>query len=295
MFELTAGITGSSGAVNSAVQAVADGALTAAAGIMTEDAGTTLGSDWAGGIQNGVGAQRGRLASAVTQTLRGAAQAARTQFSASAGRPIGRAFAQGIQGGLQAGASSVTSAAAALGGSALSALWGAIGSGGSRFDAIGLAIASGIARGIRRGQGVVRDAAQSTAQLAYDAARATLKIASPSRAMAEIGEYYDQGFAQGIDRGMNQVLSSARALSARAAAETRAGARFESVRQAQAIDYERLGDAVADSCVRRGMGRTVVQMDKRIVGESVEPSVSRATQRRANRSVAGRSARMVLA
>ncbi len=43
------------------------------------------------------------------------------------------------------------------------------------------------------------------------------------------------------------------------------------------------------------MGRTVVQMDKRIVGESVEPSVSRATQRRANRSVAGRSARMVLA
>ena len=295
VFELTAGITGSSGAVNSAVQAVADGALTAAAGIMTEDAGTTLGSDWAGGIQNGVGAQRGRLASAVTQTLRGAAQAARTQFSASAGRPIGRAFAQGIQGGLQAGASSVTSAAAALGGSALSALWGAIGSGGSRFDAIGLAIASGIARGIRRGQGVVRDAAQSTAQLAYDAARATLKIASPSRAMAEIGEYYDQGFVQGIDRGMNQVLSSARALSAMAAAETRTGARFESVRQAQAIDYERLGDAVADSCVRRGMGRTVVQMDKRIVGESVEPSVSRATQQRANRSVAGRSARMVLA
>lgn len=43
------------------------------------------------------------------------------------------------------------------------------------------------------------------------------------------------------------------------------------------------------------MGRTVVQMDKRIVGESVEPSVSRATQQRANRSVAGRSARMVLA
>lgn len=295
VFELTAGITGSSGAVNSAVRAVADGALAAAAGIMTEDAGTTLGSDWAGGIQNGVGAQRGKLASAVTQTLRGAAQAARTQFSASTGGPIGRAFAQAIQGGLQAGASPVASAAAALGGSALSALWGAIGSGGSRFDAIGLAIASGIARGIRRGQGVVRDAAQSTAQLAYDAARATLKIASPSRAMAEIGEYYDQGFAQGIDRGMNQVLSSARALSAMAAAETRAGARFESVRQAQAIDYERLGDAVADSCVRRGMGRTVVQMDKRIVGESVEPSVSRATQRRANRSVAGRSARMVLA
>ena len=65
--------------------------------------------------------------------------------------------------------------------------------------------------------------------------------------------------------------------------------------QGQSIDYGRLGDAVADSFQRRGMGRTVVQMDKRIVGESVEPSVSRATQQRANRSVAGRSARMVLA
>ena len=103
VFELTAGITGSSGAVNSAVRAVADGALAAAAGIMTEDAGTTLGSDWAGGIQNGVGAQRGKLASAVTQTLRGAAQAARTQFSASTGGPIGRAFAQAIQPGARDG------------------------------------------------------------------------------------------------------------------------------------------------------------------------------------------------
>ena len=114
--------------------------------------------------------------------------------------------------------------------------------------------------------------------------------------MAEIGEHYDEGFAQGIERGMAGVLESARALSALAADETQGGAGFTSVQaQGQSIDYGRLGDAVADSFQRRGMGRTVVQMDKRIVGESVEPSVSRATQQRANRSVAGRSARMVLA
>lgn len=291
--DISGGLTGSSGTVNAAVSVVCDGALAAAAAILTADAGTTLGSDWAGGIQSGISGRRAKLVSEVAQTLRVAASAARTQFSASVGRPIGRAFAQGVQGGLQAGAPSVTGAAAVLGSGALSALWGAIGSGGSRFDAIGLAIASGIARGIRRGQWLVKDAAQNTAQLAYDAAKATLKIASPSRAMAEIGEYYDQGFAQGIDRGMARVLASARALSAMAAEETRGGARFGSVQQTQ-IDYDRLGDAVADSLERRGVGRAVVQMDGRIVGETVEPSVSIATQRRASRSISGRAARMVL-
>jgi hypothetical protein len=60
------------------------------------------------------------------------------------------------------------------------------------------------------------------------------------------------------------------------------------------IDYAQLGDAVADSFIRRGIDRTIMYMDTKVVGTTVEPSVSKASYRRGNRSVAGRSARMVL-
>ena len=239
---------------------------------------------------------RSQLLNTTTQVMKAAHTAARAAISQQLGQNVGRTFATGVRDGIQSQRGQVTGAASGLGSAALSALWGAIGSGGSKFNAIGAAIASGVARGIRNNQSVITSAAKNAAQAAYNAAKSTLKIASPSKVMAEIGEHYDEGFAQGIERGMAGVLESARALSALAADETQGGAGFTSVQaQGQSIDYDRLGDAVADSFQRRGMGRTVVQMDKRIVGESVEPSVSRATQQRANRSVAGRSARMVLA
>ena len=113
--------------------------------------------------------------------------------------------------------------------------------------------------------------------------------------MAEIGEYYDQGFAEGIERGMDQVLRAANRLSAMAAEETAQGGRAYPSISAPEIDYDRLGDAVANSFIRKGIDRTVITMDGRTVGETIEPAVSRATYRRAAKSATGRAARMVLA
>lgn len=294
--EMASGITGGTDTVNAAVDEVAGAALDAAEKILSKTAGTELGKNWTTGVKAGIINMRSQLVNTTTQVMKAAHTAARAAISQQLGQNVGRTFATGVRDGIQSQRGQVTGAASGLGSAALSALWGAIGSGGSKFNAIGAAIASGVARGIRNNQSVITSAAKNAAQAAYNAAKSTLKIASPSKVMAEIGEHYDEGFAQGIERGMAGVLESARALSALAADETQGGAGFTSVQaQGQSIDYGRLGDAVADSFQRRGMGRTVVQMDKRIVGESVEPSVSRATQQRANRSVAGRSARMVLA
>ena len=294
--EMASGITGGTDTVNAAVDEVAGAALDAAEKILSKTAGTELGKNWTTGVKTGITNMRSQLVNTTTQVMKAAHTAARAAISQQLGQNVGRTFATGVRDGIQSQRGQVTSAASGLGSAALSALWGAIGSGGSKFNAIGAAIASGVARGIRNNQSVITSAAKNAAQAAYNAAKSTLKIASPSKVMAEIGEHYDEGFAQGIERGMAGVLESARALSALAADETQGSAGFTSVQaQGQSIDYGRLGDAVADSFQRRGMGRTVLQMDKRVVGESVEPSVSRATQQRANRSVAGRSARMVLA
>ncbi|MDO5378458.1 MAG: hypothetical protein Q4G52_09010 [Clostridia bacterium] len=61
------------------------------------------------------------------------------------------------------------------------------------------------------------------------------------------------------------------------------------------IDYERLGDAVADANRRAGVGKATLRVDKRELGETIEPDVSRATYQRAGKSATGRAARMVLA
>ena len=111
--------------------------------------------------------------------------------------------------------------------------------------------------------------------------------------MAEIGQWFDEGFAQGIDKNMAQVLDSADRLANMAAdktAETRAGSApaFE-------LDYDRLGDAVAKANQDAGVGTAVIDLNGREFGGELEPYTSRATRERTGKTVKGRTGRMVLA
>ena len=293
--EMATGITGGSETVNAAVDVVAEDALAAAAEILNNTAGGEIGEDFMTGLRQAVQNAKRTLVSVTTQTAKDAHDAAKRELSAANGRSIGAALAQGIQAGISGQSGSVSSAARSLASSASSALWGAVGSGGSKFTSIGTAIAQGVARGIRNGSGTIQSAARSAARSAYNAAKRELGIASPSKRMAEIGEFYDQGFAEGIERGMDQVLRAANRLSALAAEETAQGGRAYPSISAPEIDYDRLGDAVANSFIRKGIDRTVITMDGRAVGQTVEPSVSRASYLRSQKNVKGRAARLVLA
>lgn len=295
VLEMSTGITGGSETVNAAVGVVATDALEAAAAILTGEAGGNIGKDFMDGIKQAVQTSRPSLSSAATLTASGAHNTAKAELSQSKGQSIGSAFAQGIRTGISGQQGQVFGAAQSLGSGALSALWSAVGSGGSRFEDIGNAIAQGMARGIRNGSGSVQSAARAAAQAAYDAAKRELDIRSPSHKMEAIGMQYGAGFAGGIGRSVQEVTSSARMLSEIAANETAAGAAsFHSLSQPQ-IDYERLGEAVAEANRRAGLGHTVLDVDGRRMGETLEPAVSRATYQRAGRSVTGRAARMVLA
>ena len=94
----------------------------------------------------------------------------------------------------------------------------------------------------------------------------------------------------GIRAGM-RVLSSA------ADAEMEGGRRGAASggmlpTQGAEIDYDLLGDSVATAFIRRGLGRPVITLDGREVGRAVEPSVSRASYQRGQRTAVGRAARM---
>ena len=293
--EMATGITGSSETVNAAVDTVATAALEAAAAILTADAGDKVGKAFMDGIRLAILNARPGLSSAATLTASGAHNAAKAELSQSKGQSIGSAFVQSIRAGISGQQSQVSSAAQSLGSGALSALWSAVGSGGSRFEAIGNAIAQGMARGIRNGSGSIQSAARAAAQAAYNAAKQELDIRSPSHKMESIGMQYGAGFAGGIEQSIQDVSRSARMLSEIAASETAAGAAsFPALSQPQ-IDYERLGEAVAEANRRAGLGKAVLDVNGKRMAETLEPSVSRATYQRAGRTVTGRAARMVLA
>lgn len=293
--EMATGITGSSETVNAAVEAVASAADEAAAAILTDEAGGKIGKDFMDGIKQAVQIARPGLMTTTTQAAKAAHDAAKSELSQSKGQSIGSAFVQSIRAGISGQQSQVSSAAQSLGSGALSALWSAVGSGGSRFEAIGNAIAQGMARGIRNGSGSIQSAARAAAQAAYNAAKQALDIRSPSHKMEAIGMQYGAGFAGGIEQSIQDVSRSARMLSEIAASETAAGAAsFPALSQPQ-IDYERLGEAVAEANRRAGLGKAVLDVNGKRMAETLEPSVSRATYQRAGRTVTGRAARMVLA
>lgn len=185
-------------------------------------------------------------------------------------KPYGEGVAVGVANGLSAKgvASTYTAAANAVQSGVKSAMdtsFGITSSGwfggstSSKFEYVGKAVADGIASGIRNNQSVITSAARAAATAAYNAAKAALAIASPSRLTAELGRYFDEGFALGIESGADEVMRSARNLSDMAAgalsADTKASLSVGA--RGMAIDYDRLARAVRGD-EQRGRGDVII-------------------------------------
>lgn len=264
MAEMETGITNSSETVNAAVKACAEAANEAAAAILTSELGGKTAKPWVDGIE--------------------------LSMTAAVGKKFGENIAKGIAIGILAQSYNTTEAGKTLTTAIRGAMMLVVGIGGSGFVSVGEAIADGVAKGINNGSSKIASAARSAAQSAYNAAKVALGIRSPSRVMMEIGEQFDAGFSSGIDKGMNKVLQSARNLSMKTAREMSGG----SGRQDSNLDYDRLGEAVARANIRSGAFNQQIIMDGQLVGQTVEPSVSRESYKRAQQSIAGRSARLAL-
>ena len=93
----------------------------------------------------------------------------------------------------------------------------------SDFKSVGEYLSWGLAMGIWRHNSTVTDMAVRIANNAYNAARNSLQIRSPSRKFAEIGMYADLGFAKGLEEYSDRVTQSASSVSDNALAGAQQG------------------------------------------------------------------------
>lgn len=171
-----------------------------------EGAGAANAEDYAGGVEDQTGTVE-TAAEAVSDAGAGAAEGEKSKYRDAGGSAITQ-FKIGMLGKQE----SVKVAAQTIAASAA-----------SQFNSVswynvGYSIAAGVARGINANSWMIRQAAENAAQDAYKAAKDRLGIRSPSRVMAEVGRYYDEGFAQGITEHISEVTKAANRMSRESAA-----------------------------------------------------------------------------
>lgn len=161
-----------------------------------QSAGSSASSHLADGISNASGNVT-RSVQNMTQESTRIAQAMASDFYSAGG-----AASSNMADGISNGSGSVSNAA----GSAANGAVYAVSNYSYQFSDIGYNMMIGLGNGINNGAGYVSAMAQNAAVNAYNAARAALGIASPSKKFREIGRWTMRGLADGIGEGQKSVI-----------------------------------------------------------------------------------------
>ena len=166
------------------------------------------------------------------------------------------------------------------------------------FPEIGRQMDAGIAQGVTNNSWLIEQAARDAALAAYYAACAALEVHSPSKKGDFLGEMFDLGLAGGIMDNADEVEDAVGYLNDLAAADVEDVnmrlATNGSGGSSDGPDYDQMKTAFMEAIEETGAGQHIFQIDKKTVGESVEPYTSRATRQRQQQSVKGRTARLVM-
>lgn len=212
-----------------------------------EGAGEANAEDYAGGIEDQTGTVE-TAAEAVSDAGAGAAEGEKSKYKDAGGNAITQ-FKIGMLGKQE----SVKVAAQTIAASAA-----------SQFNSVswynvGYNIAAGVARGINANSWMIKQAAENAAQNAYEAAKDKLGIRSPSRVMAEVGRYYDEGFAQGITEHISEVTKAANRMSRESATGVYgAGSRAETAKKSAGKDN---GNQKLEKILEQYLPEIVEKMD----------------------------------
>lgn len=122
----------------------------------------------------------------------------------ASGQKVGKGFTQGVQGGLML--------APAVAKSGVAMTISALNSGRSGAYQAGAYISMGFAQGMLSCLGTIRNAASQMAAAAEAAVRAKAKIQSPSKVAAGLGEYWGEGYAEGLSDSIKRVWNAAQNL-----------------------------------------------------------------------------------
>nr|DAO34963.1 MAG TPA: minor tail protein [Caudoviricetes sp.] len=212
-----------------------------------EGAGAANAEDYAGGVEDQTGTVE-TAAEAVSDAGAGAAEGEKSKYRDAGGNAITQ-FKIGMLGKQE----SVKVAAQTIAASAA-----------SQFNSVswynvGYNIAAGVARGINANSWMIKQAAENAAQNAYEAAKDKLGIRSPSRVMAEVGRYYDEGFAQGITEHISEVTKAANRMSRESATGVYgAGNRAETAKKSAGNDN---GNQKLEKILEQYLPEIVEKMD----------------------------------
>ena len=194
--------------VKTAVQSLASSATNALSSAVSQTSSsmTGVGRSLVSGLASGMQSGSGLIRSSINSIMSSALSSIRSKSSSfqSAGKLLSSAVAAGIR----SGSSSVNGAVSSLVSSAGNRLRSQYGA----FRSAGSYVASGFAAGIRSQISSAASAAASMASAASAAARANLKIKSPSRVFKEIGSRVPEGFAIGISTLSGSVKSAVRTM-----------------------------------------------------------------------------------
>lgn len=212
------GISDASAAAKTAAQGTCSGVVSAlgSGASRAKSAASSIMSSFRSGISTGSSS-----ASTAARSVSNAAAKALgggTSSASSAGKALGNAFKTGLSG------VSASSAGGSVAKSASSGMnderW--------RFSNCGYNAGIGFASGIADSADSVYRVARSVASNAAKIMRSALSIHSPSRVTAEIGMYFDLGFAGGIERYSSDVSDSVEDMAVGALDITRSAAEIGS-------------------------------------------------------------------
>lgn len=271
---------------------MAQAVLDAAAEILADSAGDKLGADWTVAIMKGVQRMQDAAATVARYMAQALHNAVAAILNASTGSSVGLGYTGGVGSGIRSGTSAATYAASSMASAVESAARNILNA--SSGQSVGQNWAAGVAQGIRSGTSAITSAAQQAAKAAMNAATKELEIKSPSRKGAYIGQMWDYGIAEGIEENTQAVANAAALLAELAAEETAGGFQPGTAQPQTVIDYGAIKTAMTEAITETGAGQNVIAMDGRIVGETTEPYSSRSTRQRAQRTVKGRTSRLVL-
>lgn len=160
----------------------------------------TVGESLSQGVQKGISSQQRSLDNTVQQMTKDVQTTVTKDLRQSNFYAAGKGVSAGLATGIKTGKPQATAAASDL----AIATHQRAASLGSLYSA-GQNLSYGLASGIRSGQSAVINSVASMCQAAINEARARLKIHSPSRVFAEIGEYTAQGFGMGYEEEIQSI------------------------------------------------------------------------------------------
>lgn len=165
-------------------------ALIASASTGFDTVGQTITTQFAASLTSGASAASANVDSLVL------AVKSPLEMASSDASTLGSTFATNFAGGISAAAGTVSADASSMVTSALAAARGGV----SGAQNIGSMISAGVASGIRAGQSGVVNAARSMVQAAVAAAKSAAQINSPSKITTKFGQFWDEGWAVGIEK-----------------------------------------------------------------------------------------------